>query len=158
MTIPENLEALLRRRELAIALTAAGFPTAEATLATKATRGGGPPFRLYGRIPIYRWGDGLDWARSRLSELVWSTSERDASATIHPAESAALAGPTSTPEPAPTLPLQDSSRQPTPTAPKPPISPQARCSARGPRAVVTAAPSTAAAVSEENATAAIADS
>src|SRR5437762_270385 len=77
MTIPENPDALLRRKELAMALTKAGFPTASATLATKATRGGGPPFRLYGRIPLYRWGDALDWAKSRLSEPVWSTSERD---------------------------------------------------------------------------------
>jgi hypothetical protein len=78
MAIPGNLDAFLRRKELAVALTEAGFPTAEATLATKATRGSGPPFRLYGRIPIYRWGDALDWARSRLSDLVNSTSEHDA--------------------------------------------------------------------------------
>ena len=37
------------------------------TLATKASRGGGPPYRLFGRKPLYRWGDGLDWA-SRASE------------------------------------------------------------------------------------------
>jgi hypothetical protein len=61
-----------------MALTEAGFPTAVATLATKATRGSGPPFRLYGRIPVYRWADALDWARSRLSDLVTSTSEHDA--------------------------------------------------------------------------------
>ena len=71
---------LLRRHALAQALTDAGYPTAPATLATKATRGGGPPFRLYGRIPLYRWGDALAWAESRLSALQRSTSEGKASA------------------------------------------------------------------------------
>lgn len=66
---------LLRRRVLAEALTDAGYPTAPATLATMATRGGGPPFRLYGRIPIYRWGDALAWVASRLSPPRSSTSE-----------------------------------------------------------------------------------
>jgi hypothetical protein len=71
------VDAYLRRADLAKALTEAGFPTASATLATKATRGGGPPFRLYGRVPLYRWGDALDWAKSRLSDPLRNTSERD---------------------------------------------------------------------------------
>lgn len=70
-------DALLRRRELAEALTEAGFPTSPSTLATKVTRGGGPPARWYGRIPLYRWGDALDWAQSRLSGPFRSTSERN---------------------------------------------------------------------------------
>jgi hypothetical protein len=69
-------DTLLRRAELARALSDAGFPTSAATLATKATRGGGPPYRLYGRIPLYRWGDALPWAQSRLSEPRGSTSDR----------------------------------------------------------------------------------
>jgi hypothetical protein len=73
-----DFDDLLRRHALAQALTEAGFPTAPATLATKATRGGGPPFRLYGRIPLYRWGDALAWAESRLSAPRQSTSEGDA--------------------------------------------------------------------------------
>jgi hypothetical protein len=76
-TIPDNPEQLLRRRRTAEALTEAGFPTAEATLATKASRGGGPPFRSFGRIPLYRWGDALTWAKSRLSAPRGSTSEAD---------------------------------------------------------------------------------
>jgi hypothetical protein len=76
--IPSDPDALLVRKRTAEALTEAGFPTSSATLATKATRGGGPPYRLYGRIPIYRWGDALAWAQSRLSDPVRSTSERDA--------------------------------------------------------------------------------
>jgi hypothetical protein len=71
---------MLRRRALAEALTAAGYPTASATLATMATRGGGPPYQLYGRIPLYRWGDALAWAESRLSTPRRSTSEADADA------------------------------------------------------------------------------
>jgi hypothetical protein len=76
--IPENLDALLSRRATAEALTAAGYPTAESTLATKATRGGGPLYQLYGRKPIYRWGDALNWAQSRLSKPIQSTSEMEA--------------------------------------------------------------------------------
>jgi len=71
-------ETLLRRAELAAALTEAGFPIATATLATMAVRGGGPPFQYFGRIPIYRWGAGLGWARGRLSKPVSSTSEASA--------------------------------------------------------------------------------
>ena len=65
---------------MAEALTEAGYPTAEATLATLACRGGGPKFRKYGRYPVYHWGDALEWARSRLSRPVTSTSELDAAA------------------------------------------------------------------------------
>jgi hypothetical protein len=73
--IPTDPEALLKRSETANALTESGFPTSPATLATKATRGGGPPFRLYGRTPLYRWGDSLEWAHGRLSKPVRTTSE-----------------------------------------------------------------------------------
>ena len=60
-------DTLLRRKPLSEALTTAGFPTAPATLATKASRGGGPPYGLVGRRPLYRWGDALHWARGRLA-------------------------------------------------------------------------------------------
>jgi alkylation response protein AidB-like acyl-CoA dehydrogenase len=73
--IPTNPDALLTRDQAAAALTEVGFPTAPATLATKATRGGGPPYRLFGAKPLYRWADALAWARSRLSEPRHSTSE-----------------------------------------------------------------------------------
>jgi len=45
------------------------------TLASLATRGGGPRFRKLGRFPVYTEGDLDDWARSRLSDPVSSTSE-----------------------------------------------------------------------------------
>jgi hypothetical protein len=78
MAIPTDPEALLGRRDGADALTEAGYPTAEATLATKAVRGGGPIYRRYGHRVIYRWGDLLDWAQSRVSPPMRSTSEADA--------------------------------------------------------------------------------
>jgi hypothetical protein len=71
-------ETRLRRRAVAEASTAHGYPIKEKTLATMASRGGGPPFQLWGRIPIYTWGPYLDWAEARLSEPRSSTSETDA--------------------------------------------------------------------------------
>ena len=71
----DNPDALLTRTATATALTAAGYPVKPATLATKASRGGGPPYRLFGVRPLYRWGDALTWAQSRLSAPQCSTSE-----------------------------------------------------------------------------------
>ncbi len=71
-------ETKLRRAPFAAALTAAGFPTSPSTLATMATRGGGPPFEKWGRYPLYTWGPGLAWAQARLSKPVSSTSELEA--------------------------------------------------------------------------------
>ena len=76
--IPIHPDCFLTRRQTAEALTEAGYPTAEATLATKATRGGGPEYRLYGRKPMYRWGSTLAWAEGRTSKPVSSTSELEA--------------------------------------------------------------------------------
>ena len=74
-------DTLLRRNAAASALTAAGFVTSRATLATLATRGGGPPYRRYGRVPLYRWGDLLDWAKGRLGPPAASTSAHRMQAT-----------------------------------------------------------------------------
>jgi hypothetical protein len=67
-------DSKLTRVQLAEALTNAGFPTSPATLATKATRGGGPPYQYWGPKPIYTWAPSLEWAERRLSALVESTS------------------------------------------------------------------------------------
>ena len=77
---PENPDALLTREATAAALTQSGFPISAKTLATKATRGGGPPYRHFGPRVIYRWGDSLSWAHSLLGELRVCTSEIDAGA------------------------------------------------------------------------------
>ena len=73
-------DTLLTRDMAAAALTEAGYPIKSKTLATKATRGGGPPYRLFGVRPLYRWGDALAWAQGRLSAPRRSTSEKDAKA------------------------------------------------------------------------------
>jgi hypothetical protein len=76
--ISPHLDILLPRTKTAEALTAAGYKISPATLATRAVRGGGPPFRRWGRIPLYRWGDALEWAQAKLSPRVTSTAELDA--------------------------------------------------------------------------------
>ena len=76
-TIPENPDALLTREHTANALTEAGFPISRATLATKACRGGGPPYQLFGPRVVYQWRSSLDWAKRRLSEPRCSTAEGD---------------------------------------------------------------------------------
>ena len=78
MAIPTDFDTLLTRAAASHALTEAGYPVARATLATLASRGGGPSYRRFGRIPLYRWADLLDWARSRLGPPMRSTSEADA--------------------------------------------------------------------------------
>ena len=76
--VPDNPDALLTRERTAAALTAAGYPVATKTLATKATRGGGPPYRLFSGRALYRWGDALDWARGLTTPPRRSTSDADA--------------------------------------------------------------------------------
>jgi hypothetical protein len=72
---PIDPEALLTRDQTADALTAAGYPTKPKTLATKATRGGGPPYHLFGPRALYRWRTSLEWAQARLSAPRHNTSE-----------------------------------------------------------------------------------
>ena len=76
--LPDHPDSLLTRRAAAAALTAAGYPTSSATLATLASRSGGPIYRHYGARVVYRWAELLDWAQSRLSAPMRSTSEADA--------------------------------------------------------------------------------
>ena len=57
--------ALLSRRDTALAIAALGLPMSEATLATKASRGGGPPYRVFGRTALYQWGDVLKWTEEQ---------------------------------------------------------------------------------------------
>ncbi len=78
MTDFNDLDTLRDRKTTAENLTSAGFPVSPATLATMATRGGGPRYQLFGRKPLYRWGDALEWAKGRLSKPIRSTSEAEA--------------------------------------------------------------------------------
>jgi hypothetical protein len=74
-SIPDDQSRLLTREQLATALSEAGFPTKAKTLSTKASRGGGPMYVLYGPRALDRWSDALVWAKSRLSAPRGSTSE-----------------------------------------------------------------------------------
>src|SRR5580704_2775147 len=73
--IPQTPDSLLTRDRTAAALTEAGFPVKAKTLATKASRGGGPPYRKFGLRVLYRWGDALAWAEARLTAVYCNTSE-----------------------------------------------------------------------------------
>jgi hypothetical protein len=79
-SIPNTSDALLTRSRTAEALTEAGFPVKAKTLATKATRGGGPPYSKFGLRVLYRWGDALAWAKGRLTAPHCSTSEQEVAA------------------------------------------------------------------------------
>jgi hypothetical protein len=76
-TIHPDPEALLGRKATAEMLTEAGYRVTESTLATKASRGGGPPFQKFGRYVSYRWRNSIAWAESCLSPPRNSTSEAD---------------------------------------------------------------------------------
>jgi hypothetical protein len=60
-------EKRLPRKQASAWLTDRGFPTAVATLETKASRGGGPEYEMFGRIAIYRPSKLLEWAQGRVS-------------------------------------------------------------------------------------------
>jgi len=76
--VPQNPDALLTRAQTGAGLREEGYPVADKTLATLASRGGGPPYRRFGARVLYRWGDALEWAQGRLSAPIGSTSELDA--------------------------------------------------------------------------------
>jgi hypothetical protein len=77
MTLLQSLcpSTLMRRPDCAKALTEVGYPIRAKTLATMATRGGGPPYQKFGRMVLYRWSEALAWAEGRLSPPRHSTSE-----------------------------------------------------------------------------------
>src|SRR5215471_13492418 len=86
-SIPTKSDALLTRDQTSEALKESGFPIEPSTLATKATRGGGPSFHKFGPRVLYRWGDALAWAQSRLSTPRRNTSEGEVLDQAAPAES-----------------------------------------------------------------------
>jgi hypothetical protein len=68
--------AYLRRRAAAEYLREnRGIPSSEKTLAKLACIGGGPIYRLFGRIPLYLIADLDTYAEAKLSKPVHSTSE-----------------------------------------------------------------------------------
>jgi hypothetical protein len=68
--------AYLRRQAAAEYLrTRWGVPCSPKTLAKLACVGGGPVYRLFGRIPLYTPGDLDAYAENKLGKPVRSTSE-----------------------------------------------------------------------------------
>ncbi len=59
---------LRTRRGITEFLNVRGFPVAEASLATWACRGGGPPFQKFGVKPLYDEDEALAWAEARMSK------------------------------------------------------------------------------------------
>ena len=76
-SIPTNPDALLTRNRTSQALKEAGYPVEPSTLATKASRGGGPEYEKFGPRVLYRWGKALTWAQSKLTAPRRNTSEGD---------------------------------------------------------------------------------
>ena len=74
-TIIDDDDRPLRRKEFAEYLTSKGYPISVATLASLVTRGGGPPFTYWGRLPIYSARLGIAWAKAKAGSPVTSTAE-----------------------------------------------------------------------------------
>ena len=66
-------DRFLSRDETAEALSAMGYPVRSRTLATMATRGGGPIYQHFGLRAVYRWGDAVAWAQKRLNRKAQNT-------------------------------------------------------------------------------------
>lgn len=75
MTETPTPDTRLSRRDTAEALTAEGYPISAATLATMATRGGGPEYVLFNGRVLYRLGDALAWAQARTTAPRTTASE-----------------------------------------------------------------------------------
>lgn len=78
-------DAMLLRDRTAEELNKRGFKTSTATLATKAVRGGGPPFQNLGKSAVYRWGDVVAWVLETIGEPACTTSEHRARKASPPA-------------------------------------------------------------------------
>lgn len=71
-----ELPVYMRRADAASYLNATyGIPCVDTTLAKYACIGGGPPFRKLGKFAMYSRDDLDAWAKQRLGELIYSTSE-----------------------------------------------------------------------------------
>jgi hypothetical protein len=86
--IPTDPNVRLRRAAAAKALTAAGYQISAATLASMATRGGGPRYRIFGHVVDYCWADLVEWAEGRV-EHRGGTATKAAAAVLGLTEHAA---------------------------------------------------------------------
>jgi hypothetical protein len=69
-------------KQAAAFLTDRGFKTAPATLTKLRCVGGGPQFEHFGRRPLYREAELLNWALARTQGPIRSTSELGAQARL----------------------------------------------------------------------------
>jgi hypothetical protein len=70
-------QIFLRRKEASAYLRQTyGLERAPSTLAKLAVIGGGPPFRLLNRVPLYTAADLDQWVASKLGPRMRSTSDR----------------------------------------------------------------------------------
>jgi hypothetical protein len=79
-TVASPTDTKFTRKELSEALAAAGYRMPASTLATLASRGGGPPFTKFGKWPLYSWSEALAWAKARETPPMRSASERPSAA------------------------------------------------------------------------------
>jgi hypothetical protein len=73
--VKDASNCLLDRKGASAFLKEKGYQVASATLAKLASIGGGPVYRRFGRKPLYTSSDLLEWAESRCSAPIGSTSE-----------------------------------------------------------------------------------
>ena len=64
---PSDASPLMTRKTLAAVLKRQGYPIALATLASMASRGGGPQYRRFGGRCLYHRDDVAEWVEGRLS-------------------------------------------------------------------------------------------
>jgi hypothetical protein len=64
--IPTDPDKRLTRKQLSEALTAYGLRMSGGTLGQQAHKGTGPLFQRWGHAALYRWGDAVAWAETRL--------------------------------------------------------------------------------------------
>jgi hypothetical protein len=83
--VPTNPHTNLTRKQMAAALTEAGYPITAIALSGLAHQGEGPPYAIFGRRAVYCWGSSVAWAEARLrdpraraSELAALRAERKA--------------------------------------------------------------------------------
>jgi hypothetical protein len=68
-------EARFTRPQAAKVLTACGLPCSPKTLASQATRGGGPEYQRFGKFVSYTGANLAAWARAKLGKPASSASE-----------------------------------------------------------------------------------
>jgi hypothetical protein len=74
MPSPRNSAPLLTTRQVSQELERRGITRSVSTLEKLRCRGGGPPFRRFGRDVRYPYNDLESWIEAMLSAPMWSTA------------------------------------------------------------------------------------